>query len=172
MIAYACPNCRQTLQSADEHAGMTLACPYCRAKVIVPSAPGGNEFAFNRDSGPRRKDRDVPNYSKAIFYLILGIFLFGLIGGSVMYLTLRWYPEREYESRKAESTRLFNKYMELSEQNKTRRSESNAALKAYQSHLYDLVQFCRDHPWMPDRDERLKNRQAEFMMAIGLADGD
>lgn len=39
MLRYACPNCQQSLQTADQHAGSKVNCPRCGQKIRVPSLP-------------------------------------------------------------------------------------------------------------------------------------
>lgn len=36
MIRFACPKCKKVLQSADNQAGATVACPSCKHKMQVP----------------------------------------------------------------------------------------------------------------------------------------
>ena len=42
MIRYPCPLCRSLLESPDEFAGTSVACPTCRASIVVPPPPSVN----------------------------------------------------------------------------------------------------------------------------------
>ena len=51
-MRFACPQCDQKLQTDDAHAGRTVRCPKCNAKVTVPAAP---EAAPAPDGRTRQK---------------------------------------------------------------------------------------------------------------------
>jgi hypothetical protein len=38
MITFECPSCQTKMQAAEEHVGMTVACPKCEAQTRVPSS--------------------------------------------------------------------------------------------------------------------------------------
>ncbi len=51
MIRYNCPQCKTLLQSADNQAGATVACPKCKAQMRVPaivsSSDGSSWFVLD-----------------------------------------------------------------------------------------------------------------------------
>ena len=51
MIRYKCPQCKTLLQSADNQAGSTVACPKCKAQMRVPaivsSSDGSSWFVLD-----------------------------------------------------------------------------------------------------------------------------
>ena len=54
-MRFACPECDQKLQTDDAHAGRTVRCPKCNAKVTVPSPPEASPAPAVAEGPARQK---------------------------------------------------------------------------------------------------------------------
>ncbi len=54
-MRFACPQCDQKLQTDDAHAGRTVRCPKCNAKVIVPPPPDASPAPAATEGPVRQK---------------------------------------------------------------------------------------------------------------------
>jgi hypothetical protein len=160
-----------------------------------------SQFDFSENEDRKRPARrgsyrsgDQTNYAKWIFYLLLGIAVFLLVGGVFTYFRIVEVPDQEYHSRCATSTKLLNDYLDKSKIHMAEVAdvpkfkdgleeelfysrkltegridhESTKAWIAYFTHLSDLVSYVSDHRYMPDHAARLKARQDELESARRL----
>lgn len=95
MIHFACPHCRVALRAEDDKVGRKTRCPKCRSPVRVPTP--------ERDGLPPPAVEQVPSAANAnnaaaaeeqqkanqrIGLLMLGLFISGLICGTVLFVVL------------------------------------------------------------------------------------
>jgi HEAT repeat protein len=91
MIRFACPHCQTGLRARDEKAGRSARCPKCRAPITVPagqseSAPTTGASTPISDSNDIESSWERRLAKQKTGILMLGLFLSGLVCGTVLFV--------------------------------------------------------------------------------------
>jgi HEAT repeat protein len=95
MIRFACPHCRKGLKAGNEKAGSRARCPKCRSPIQVPIPDGESDppaAVKQRAPIPEPDQLESPGEEQErkqkTGFLFLGLFVSGLICGTVLFVVL------------------------------------------------------------------------------------
>lgn len=190
-----CPHCSRGLTTANSNSP-AMKCPQCGGVFTIPqptidplpeSAPEDLSLAFDTNTSseptprfaresrkPRERERPA-NSAKRTFYLILGIFIFLLVGSGLSYLFLVELPDQKYDRMWDEKKKLFEDLRDKAmvnwgakKPNMTSSLEVEKAKQAYITKIREMIDFCREHRYLPRQSERMKKLEEELKTAREL----